>query len=276
MIRLTAAIDAAFTAFPDLKQDATAYRAYSILLYHYKQYKRSRAKAQVSVSKSENDLDRFNALLEQASAESQMARLTKNDTRTEAYQTAYDTIKLALESRPASQEDVSNILNRRVLSLAGSLEYHLRMYQESVASIEEARQIETGSLMTGDVLALIPSALYKSRIEGHTQLMNKLKEWNFFDLMAWLTYEDDWSEQADPHTILHHIAKETAQQPFAIEVYEQIVKYLEPRRSAGRVRNSLAHFFWYVERDMNKAKALWLKVANRYPTVVPQYRADPI
>ncbi|CAN9121103.1 unnamed protein product [Alternaria alternata] len=63
------------------------------------------------------------------------------------------------------------------------------------------------------------------------------------------------------------LASETKEQAFVIGMQAQIIKYLEPRRSVGRIRNHLADFYRNVILDAKKAKELWLRsTPNFIPT----------
>ncbi|CAN9121073.1 unnamed protein product [Alternaria alternata] len=59
------------------------------------------------------------------------------------------------------------------------------------------------------------------------------------------------------------LAPETKEQAFVMEVYARIIKYLEPRRSVGHIRNHLADFYRNVILDAKKAKELWLEIQQR-------------
>lgn len=62
--------------------------------------------------------------------------------------------------------------------------------------------------------------------------------------------------------VFQRAGAETKEHAFVIEVYAQIIEYLEPRRSAGRIRNHLADFYRNVIHKAEKAKELWLEVQH--------------
>lgn len=309
-------METTLTAFTDLDLNATAYRAVAITMHNFECYDEAGEYAKLSLSKAENEMDKFAALLEQANAEFYLAKQYGNDDYDDEedddeddeedeegdeedndedkedddedkeeddemgdedeeinpedlpnprYQKPHDTIEEALKLRPTSPEPEVQEMIRQALFILGSCQYQLCKYRECVVSIEDARTLKTGSLITGDVLTLIPAALYECKPEGFSELMDKLQSWTLFDRMAWLTFEHDWSEDWDPHVILQQSAKETGQEEFAIKVYTQVIRYLELRRSAGHVRNRLAGFYYYVQQDVDKAKELWLQVRSTKP-----------
>jgi tetratricopeptide (TPR) repeat protein len=251
-----------------LASDATAHRAVAITLYNNKHYDEAKKHFQKSLEKCDNDLDKFSTLLEQATIE---FYFTQKSSREEsdvdngpnlAYQAPYETIQEAMRIRPASQDNKTNNLTRRALALLGKCQWQLCKYSECVASVENVRNVQTGSLVTGEVLSLIPSSLYTRGPEGHTQLIEKLQSWDIVDRLAWLTYEHDYADERNPHRIFQHVTKEGGKEDFMVNIYEKVIKYLELRNSAGYVRNSLADFYWHVRQNPDKAKELWLKVSG--------------
>jgi hypothetical protein len=261
------AIETTFKASENALSDAGACRALAVTLREYRHYKEATEWAKISKKSADNDLDRFAALVEQAAAELQAAKSLPGDyedddedAKNHEYQQPYATIVSAMEIRPTSQDNNVKELLRRALTILGSCQHELAMYDECVKTINEARDVETESLMTGDILHLIISSLYYMKRDTYRDIIHTLMSWDFFELMAWLTDEHDWEESWDPQMVLQHAGTKTDEQAFVIEVYAQIIKYLEPRRSAGRIRNHLADFYRNVILDAKKAKELWLEV----------------
>jgi hypothetical protein len=261
------AIEATFKASKNALSDAGACRALAVTLREYRHYKEATEWAKNSQTSADNDLDRFAALVEQAAAELQAAKSLPGDyedddedAKNHEYEKPYATIVSAMEIRPTSQDHNVKELIRRALTILGSCQHELAMYDECVKTIEEARGVKAESPMTGDILHLIISSLYYMEENTYRKIIDTLMSWNFFELMAWLTDEHNWEQNWDPQMVLQHAGTETKEQAFVIEVYTQIINYLEPRRSASRIRNHLADFYRNVILDAKKAKELWLEV----------------
>jgi len=174
------------------------------------------------------------------------------------YENPYSVVKQAFTIKPASNDADIKLLVRRALILRGDCQMELGLYDEAVNSIEEARTLIPEDILEGDALAVVPLSL--SKAGRSNQIIEKIQNWRMFDLMAWLTYDYTAEEDQDPNIIFYYAAKLAGKEAYAIQVYEQIITYLDTRNEAGYVRNYLASFYSGVMSDPEKVKEICQKV----------------
>lgn len=140
----------------------------------------------------------------------------------------------------------------------------LALHDEAVQSVEEARRIHPEEIPEGECLGILPGVLAVST-QRETEMIEKLKGWNLFERMAWLSLGFNKSEDLDydPLEVFEKAAKNSHQELFVIETYEQMIALLGRRDGSSFMQDRLANFYVKVYgEDLEKAKGLLYQVCS--------------
>lgn len=263
--------------FSDIEFDATAHRSIAITLREHEHYDEAVEECQESLKKCDNDTDKFRTLVELAKVYGSIAQdAEKGEAGSRAeYERPHRTIWDALDIRPPMERKEICLLVRESLVIRAECERKLGMFDEAVASIEEARRIYPGEIMKGDELGVLATALSVDN-ERHDEFIDNLQLWSFFERMAWLTHGYDEELHDDPNETFQKAAKLAQKEEYAVKVYEEIIDYLDRRRSSTFMRDQLSMFYSDTYHNLEKAKTLWYKVSEQDLLLKSGIRCNPL
>ena len=141
-------------------------------------------------------------------------------------------------------------------------EMNLERYDDAIASFERARAIEPDELLEGQAYCLLPTILAVKQ-EKYGELIEKLKGWTLLERMTWLLAESNGETVIEtPALTFMRAGHLSGEDEFVVQVYEEIIKFLDVRNMAGMMRYLLATHYSYITGDLEKAKTILKKLSH--------------
>ncbi len=244
--------------FENLEKDALAHRAIALKLEKHEFFDQAVDECEKSLQLSDSEVSSLDTLTVLARVYFFKKKSTKK---------AYATVTRALEHRPQEGNDQLTrdvaLLIREALIIKGDCERELGMYDEAIASYEEARTICPSEIIHGGVLNAIADCFDEKG--GACQLINTLEKWSFWERMAWLIYDSD----SEPIVLFQKAVRLSGRESLLVETYTEMIDYLDRSRSSGWPRFQLACAYLFLLDDPKQAKSLFHQILESDSNIDP-------
>ncbi|CAM1507730.1 Fc.00g045780.m01.CDS01 [Cosmosporella sp. VM-42] len=225
--------------FENLHMDAAAYYAVALVLFDYKH----KVPAEVTCKKA---LDLCDQTVTRVRCLDLMARIQlKRGHIDEAYKFMTDCMEhLDDESLSASLKRWATITKARIEVERGEKD-------AAAASFAKARSLDPATLTPGDVLEEELEIFVED--EDRRPFIGRLKSWSPLEKLGWIAWNYD-DLGTNRHELLCDIAVETREEDYVIEIYKEVIGYLDNVNAGAPLRIDLSKVYLQVCGDLDQTR----------------------
>ncbi|KAJ6567106.1 hypothetical protein B0H19DRAFT_1067341 [Mycena capillaripes] len=153
-------------------------------------------------------------------------------------------------------------MHRDTLITRARIEVSLGKLDEAAESYKQARLADLDTPADGSMLRE-EFGVYSTK-GSDAELMNVLKQWKPLERVAWMTWGCD--DDSKDHDRFQKAAERCGEVGFLIQVYEEVIAFLDALDSGAPIRIQLASVHYFIRRDIDAARAILDEVLDSVTT----------